>query len=517
MPRKNLALEIALVVCALLGAFIVQAVISQTKPPKMPEFETQDSMQGGEASNAGLTVEIGEGNEPSNAIPKVYNEHLSALGHAPQWESLDAYQYTVSRDEFVRLLSNVYSVGTYWEDWFLLEEDHVLIRTHASDLSKTYKLAFKNEVVEAEPKKFWRARSELGVRSESAPLLGLRIAIDPGHIGGDYAEVEHRRFVLSEGSPPIQEGNMTLTVAEHLVNQLESLGATVHLLRDENKPVNPFRPQDYYGYAKAKLEANKLAVTEQSVKREAEKLFYRNGEIRARAELVNNELKPDIVLCLHFNAAAQPDPDKPQLLEDEHFHMILNGAYTKGEMAHDDERFKCVFKILQGNHAEEAKLTAAAAASFHHESGLPAYQYAADSSRAVNVDGNPFLWGRNLIANRLYDCPVLYFEPYLMNGKDSYKRMQVGDYTALGFVNGKLRPSIFREYVDAVTKGLVNYYTAIEEVEKQPEELVDSSKIIDPQADLEAEYEEGEELDEANLELSTESSDESQKSEKEPQ
>ena len=47
-----------------------------------------------------------------------------------------------------------------------------------------------------------------------------------------------------------------------------------------------------------------------------------------------------------------------------------------------------------------------------------------------------------------------------MNGKDSYTRMQVGDYAGLRYVNQKLRPSIYQEYVTAVTKGLVEYYTA---------------------------------------------------------
>lgn len=470
MPRKNLALEISLVACALLGAFVVQAVVSQTKPPKMPEFENLNQSERASTMSGGGSVAVSEDEQASKAVPDKYDQHQSALGHAPQWELLDGYQHSVSRADFIDLMSSVYSVGDYWKDWFKFEEDHVWIKTHGSDESKTYKLAFKSEEVEVKPIKFWRTKLELEARPESAPLFGIRIAIDPGHIGGDYAGIEQRRFILKDGVPPIQEGNMTLSVAELLMDQLESLGATVHLVRDKNRPINPLRPQDYYGYAESKLQSNKSVVTEQSVKREAEKLFYRNGEIRARASFVNQELKPDLVICLHFNADAEPEPEKPSLYEKEHFHMILNGAYTQGELAHDDERFQCVLKILQGNHAEEAKLAAAAAASFHAESGLVAYQYEPNSSRAVNVNGNPYLWGRNLMANRLYDCPVLYFEPYLMNGKDSYTRMQVGDYAGLGFVNGKLRPSIYREYVNAVTKGLVDYYTA-EEVAETPSEV----------------------------------------------
>jgi hypothetical protein len=201
-------------------------------------------------------------------------------------------------------------------------------------------------------------------------------------------------------------------------------------------------------------------VTEKSVKRQADKLFYRNGEIRARASLINEIIKPDLVLCIHFNAAAEANPMQPTLVKNEHFHILLNGAFTENELAHDDERFECVLKILQGIHKEEAKMGAVAANSFHDATTLPAYAYMDGSTRAVNVDNHPFLWARNLIANRLYQCPVLYYEPYLMNGLDSFKRLQAGDYPGLRYVNGKLRVSIFREYVEAVTRGLVDYYTA---------------------------------------------------------
>ena len=477
MPRKNLALEVALIVCALVGAFVVQSIISHTKPPNMREFGA--STEGGENDQIeedSNDAELGRSSDNIRTVPKVYLAHLSSLGVAPDWSMLDDYQYVICKTEFVRLISEVYSVDDYWKDWFQIHEDHVMIRMQADDPSKLFKLFFRNEIVSAEPQRYWRSKGELVTHSNTAPLLGLHIAIDPGHIGGQYAQIEQRNFVLAEGAPPIQEGSMTLTVAELLVPQLEALGAIVSLVRDKTEPVNPFRTEDYFAYAKSKRVALKSVVTEESVKREAQKLFYRNGEIRARADVINNELKPDLVLCIHFNADPQTDPDRPELFKEEHFHMILNGAYTKSEMAHDDERFKCVLKIVQGNHAEEQRMAAAVAASFVQETGMKPYMYSAKSSRATKIANNNYLWARNLIANRLYDCPVLYFEPYLMNGKDSYIRMQMGDYPDLRYVNGKLRLSIYREYVAAVTKGLVAYYTSTEPEEEkveQPDALED--------------------------------------------
>jgi N-acetylmuramoyl-L-alanine amidase len=460
MARKNIALETSLVVAVLIAAFVLQSVISQTKPPVLPESARAAAVVTLAEDQEEMVLDAEVEEKPSLKIPAEYDPHLADLGQEPDWLQLDDYQYTVEKEDFMRLLTEVYTVGDYWEKWFAFEEEHVVIRTHASDLERTYRLAFKNEIVEKQPEPYWRGRDQLSERTENSPLLGLKIAIDPGHIGGNYAEIELRRFVLTEGAPPVQEGNMTLTVATQLVEQLEALGASVTLLRVENEPVNPFLPDDYLSYAKSKLETKKAVITEATLKREAAKLFYRNGEIRARALLVNEQIQPDLVLCIHFNAGPQPNPEKPILLDDEHFHMILNGAYTKSEVAHDDERFRMVLKMVQGVHEEEVGLAKSAALSFAAETELPAYQYSPDSSRAVNVAEDPYLWARNLLANRLYDCPVLFYEPYLMNGKDSYVRMQVGDYNGLRYVNQKLQPSIYAEYVSAVTKGLVDYYTA---------------------------------------------------------
>ena len=96
---------------------------------------------------------------------------------------------------------------------------------------------------------------------------------------------------------------------------------------------------------------------------------------------------------------------------------------------------------------------------FVEHTGLPAYQYHPLSTRAKNVDGNPYLWARNLLANRSYTCPVLYFEPWVMNNKEVYERIQAGDYDGLKMVAGKERPSIMQEYATAVAAGIKKFYS----------------------------------------------------------
>lgn len=460
--RKNPALEIALIALAFGVAIIVQLLISHAKPPKLPEFPKEKTVLFQREDQKGNPDDAGD-EDRKLRIPTGYSPHLADLGEEPDWSELDQYQYCISRDEFERLLNDVYTVDGGWKQWIQIEPDHAVIRTSSSDEKAVFQLDFATDLLRVSPPRYWRDKTEIKIVSSTQPLAGVRIAIDPGHIGGDFAAVEQRRMVMQDGVMPIQEGSMTLGVAIALRRQLEDLGATVTMLREKTKPVNPFKPEDYYPYVQSKLEHQKGIVNENNINLEADLMFYRVGEIRARALLLNEAVKPDLVLCIHFNAAADADPEKPVLFENEHFHMILNGAYTSDELAHDDERLQMLMKLIQGGHEVEADMAAIAASNMVRNTGLPPYEYTSGSGRAVNVRGNPYLWARNLLANRMYSCPVLYYEPYLMNGKDSYLRMQMGDYDGLRYVNGKLRVSIYREYVNAVTQGLVEYFTQKEQ------------------------------------------------------
>ena len=76
-------------------------------------------------------------------------------------------------------------------------------------------------------------RAHCRLRAEAAPLAGFHIALDPGHLGGTWAQMEERWFKIDD-APPVQEGDMTLRVARLLAPRLESLGAKVSLRATED-------------------------------------------------------------------------------------------------------------------------------------------------------------------------------------------------------------------------------------------------------------------------------------------
>jgi hypothetical protein len=316
--------------------------------------------------------------------------------------------------------------------------------------------------------RFWRQVKSLPPSNRDKPLSNVRIALDPGHLGGKWARMEERWFQVDD-TKPVTEGDLSLHVARLLAPRLRKLGAKVFFVRNSNQPVTPKRPSDFKALARNILIRNGIPQPraepldptdpekEQTIRWQSEILFYRYSEIRRRARLVNTKLNPDLVLCLHFNAEGWGDPENPSLSDDNHIHFLVNGSYLQSELEFDDERFEMLRRLLSRAFSEELPIADAVAASMAKATGLPPYQYPTTQT-TTQIGSTGYVYARNLLATRLYRCPVVYCEPYVMNSKDGFARIQAGDYEGIRAVNGIERKSIFREYADSVADGLAEYY-----------------------------------------------------------
>lgn len=371
-------------------------------------------------------------------------QKLTPLAPRPDWNSLEKFQSTITRKDFQHLLTQVYAPRGAWTPYFQMSDEHVTVET--SPGRPPFRLDFAPDNASAAPvPRYW---------STQHSLKGLRIAIDPGHLGGEWARMEERWFQIG-GNQPVTEGDMTLRVARLLKTELEKRGAKVTLVRDGSKPATPLRPRKLISAAVASLHDQGRTPSPASVKAESERLFYRTGEIRARAKKVNGGIRPDLVLALHFNAEEWGNPANPSLVEANHLHLLVSGCYSQRELSYEDQRYDLMAKLLNRSFDEELGVSRAVAASMAHATGLPPYTYTSDT--ALNA-GSPYIWARNLLANRLFECPVIYLEPYVMNNREVYQRLQQGDYEGGRIINGVPRESIFREYVRGVVEGLETYY-----------------------------------------------------------
>lgn len=390
--------------------------------------------------------------------------HVSPSAEPPRWDRLDPYQFTITRAEFEEALRRVYSESESWKTTIAIHPDHADIRRSAIRRHwPPYRLNFAASDLEkrapAEGGPFWRRAGALpALASFRHPLAGLKIAIDPGHIGGEWAKMEGRWFRIGR-TPPVSEGELTLEVARRLEPLLTALGASVQLVRDDLEPVTSARPSDFVDEALEILRLQGVAQPEHSyeslsdpdkaftVQWQSEMLFYRAREIRDRAHRVNEEFKPDLVLCLHFNAAAWGNPARPSLVSGNHLHVLCNGTCSLGEFSYDDIRCEIVLRLVQRIHEEEIPLCDTVARKMAEATGLPPYTY--PSTNAKQVTGNPYLSARNLLANRAYFCPVVFLEPYVMNHREVFNRVQRA---------ASEDPDIFDEYAAGVAAGLRTYY-----------------------------------------------------------
>lgn len=367
---------------------------------------------------------------------------LSMLAEPPNWTELEVFQNTLTREEFEERMDTLYAPYADWRSWFAVSASGVAVVMDSARPSHRYFISFASSSPES---------------AKTAPLHweGLHVALDPGHIGGRFGLQEHRHFQVGD-SLPVQEGDLVLAVARRIQEALEKKGARVSLIRDRPEPVTPKRPEDFreeaerlIGFDFPELKPG-TKEWERTVQGRQNLLFYRVSEIRTRALLGNEIVQPDLVLALHFNADAWPDEEEQTLVEKSHFHLLVNGAYLDSELALNDVRFALSRKIFSRDWEMEKALAVPLIEAFQEATGLPPFIYS--GKNAVPLLENPYLYGRNLMANRLYEAPVLFLEPYVANSEADFARIQ--EYLEAEKTGEPLESSIVEEYVEAVLSGI---------------------------------------------------------------
>lgn len=391
---------------------------------------------------------------------------VSPLGKAPDWEQLQAWAGTMSREEFESAWKEIYSPETGLPPPFEITADALVVPT-GNPLEPTMKLAFRRDETTEIPNRTWRKAADLPALRGRPLLSDIHIALDPGHIGGQWSFMEERYLSFKPGEA-VQEGTLSLITARVLAQRLEALGARVSLVRDQLEPVTEQRPNDFEKVARQTLAEhgilNPLPTYEGlqgdakilTVQWQTEKLFYRVSEIHARGRKVNEKIKPDLVLCLHLNAEGWGPSDAPQFTPKNHLHVLVNGCYAPVELEQQDVRFEMLQRLLARVHEEEIPLAVSVAEGMARSTKLPAYIYTTPNARKVAT--SPYVYARNLLANRLYQCPVVYLEPFVMNHEETYRRLLAGHYVGRTLINGRLQASALEEYVSGVVQGLLNYY-----------------------------------------------------------
>ena len=100
-------------------------------------------------------------------------QRLSPLTSAPEWARLEAFQETITREEFARLLDTVYAPGGAAAGMIeVREHDAVILKTLTPPEKFMLRFA-KDAASEKKPPHHWRAASVLPPAPKDRPLEGV--------------------------------------------------------------------------------------------------------------------------------------------------------------------------------------------------------------------------------------------------------------------------------------------------------------------------------------------------------
>src|SRR5881409_4375713 len=176
-------------------------------------------------------------------------DNISILGSKPKWSVLEHYQETITRDEFAHLINDVYCTHGFAPDLIAINETTARVLMNRGS-QKFFTLRFvDNSAGRKSVPRLWRPATSLPPARAHKPLFGLRIALDPGHLGGKWAKMEERWFQVDDNMA-VEEGELTWRVGKFLAPKLRALGADVSFVRRHDRPTTPLRSDDFRELAK---------------------------------------------------------------------------------------------------------------------------------------------------------------------------------------------------------------------------------------------------------------------------
>ncbi|MBI4931535.1 MAG: N-acetylmuramoyl-L-alanine amidase [Bacteroidetes bacterium] len=303
---------------------------------------------------------------------------------------------------------------------------------------------------------------------------GYKIALDPGHIGGDIETAKmEKKWVEMKVNPakgikePIQliEGDLTLATAKILKQKLESEGADVMLTRKE-----PGKSAFGITYEKWKdslfLRSVDSAFARRDVSFEEKNFlltkandieifrrFFLQEEMRERAKKIN-EFHPDITLIIHFNAdETNQNWNKPTKKD---FNMaFVGGSFGADELDKPEARIDFLRLLLTDDIERSIDFSKYMVESLAQKTNVPA----ALDSNAVYLKDNCISTGtngvfcRNLALTRMVKGTLCYGESLYQDNINECKALSKKEIKIDGIETSKR----VEEVAEAYFQGIINF------------------------------------------------------------
>lgn len=301
------------------------------------------------------------------------------------------------------------------------------------------------------------------------PLMGYRIALDPGHFSTNLADAQSEQKYLyfvpdtvnhRTDTVKIFESLLTFNTAHILKNMLEEKGATVFVTRSQASftSFNCTYPDWIRFHRKRTLDSLKQNGSLSAEKHR--KLlncnnytlfweFFRDYDLVNRANKIN-AFAPDITLIIHYNVDEKNAPWKQHTKKN--FSMtFIGGAFTAENLGRTEGRLNFIRLLLtdQLNHSED--LSARTVANFNKLLEIPIAR-AVDAEYLKNnclITASPGVFCRNLALCRKVNTPLVYGESLYQDNEKETGRLMRTDLDLYGIKANERLHKVAQSYYEA--------------------------------------------------------------------
>lgn len=319
------------------------------------------------------------------------------------------------------------------------------------------------------------------------PLTGLKIALDPGHMGDHFWDQQTGKFVHDGNGHMISEGTLNLETCLLLKAELEKLGAIVFLTRDDLKPVSSadYATFDIRPYEKKELRdsihadwfhnllvtapvgpelfknfQNSAYVKKIFSESSRSDYFIKREDLWARSDLINN-FQPDIVLVIHYDTAdSASNPSGLNAKAPKQTKAFVFGGYEKTEFGSSESRKYFVRHLLDKTSWDQSiNLSRSLVNELHTQLGLDL----SHSSDTGSIEIEPGVSARNLMVSRHIktSAAVSYLECLFYNRPEEFKMLTAGGHTMQIAGKDVVYSDRLQQIVGAIKDGVVHYVQKI--------------------------------------------------------
>ena len=364
--------------------------------------------------------------------------HLAALlfpcfMYSFSFQDFDSYQGKISKEEIKNKLK--YLIKTKeTQNYFSLTEDAFVLYASLEDKRKDqeeYRLILGSSGILQIPKK---------------SLANCKVAIDPGHFGGDYSHLEQRFVKISFQKELItfNEGDLTFLTALYLKELLEKEGAEVFLTR--TKKAEGALSQNFFQF----LQAHPGLWLTQKTLTQLFRSIYNGVDLYARAEKIN-AFKPDVTVIIHYNAH-DSEGEKYTSTTDKNFNMVfIPGSFGDGELKEKKARYEFLRLLVTSDFSLSKQFSKIVLKKFNERLQIPTVT-SSDGARyletaSIEVEG---VYARNLALTRLVHGPLCYGESLVQNNLEEALRLSHLDTEIQGYPCSSRLKEVALAYFEAI-------------------------------------------------------------------